>query len=189
MVHPLTFYTELVQIAGELATFTNRTKRPDTFPQYQHEYLQDTFSGIFTFLRQYLSAVLEQTAISLKLSERKYGIFVAPISDHSLLSSASFILAVKADVSGEIVRNHFPLQTKIAPVEIIRNLISAQLPGLTLHLLPVAPRQIPYHAGFAYFELERSGEVWEKLKDSGGIAVHVGAELPGLDMELWVVRD
>ena len=38
-LHPLACFTELVQMAGELATFTTRNKRPPEFPRYQHEEL------------------------------------------------------------------------------------------------------------------------------------------------------
>jgi type VI secretion system protein ImpJ len=57
-----------------------------------------------------------------------------------------------------------------------------------LHPAPVAPRQIPYHAGFVYFELDQSHELWTQLKSSGGIAFHVGGEFPALAMELWAIR-
>ena len=54
--------------------------------------------------------------------------------------------------------------------------------------VPVAPRQIPYHAGFAYFELDQTDSLWEQLQNSGGIALHVAGEFPGLAMELWAIR-
>ena len=54
--------------------------------------------------------------------------------------------------------------------------------------VPVAPRQIPYHAGYVYFELDQSHELWSQLKSSGGIALHVSGEFPGLMMELWAIR-
>ncbi|TQV66907.1 type VI secretion system baseplate subunit TssK [Exilibacterium tricleocarpae] len=188
-LHPVAFFTELVQMAGELATFTTGDKRAPVFAPYQHDNLADTFAGIFAVLRQCLSMVLEQSAIAMKLVERKYGIHVAAITDPSLVTDASFVLAAKADMQGDLLRSHMPTQTKVAPVEKIRDLISAQLPGVKLRPLPVAPRQIPYHAGFTYFELERSGEIWNMMKSSGGFAIHLGADFPNLEMELWAIRD
>jgi type VI secretion system protein ImpJ len=132
--------------------------------------------------------VLEQSAVSLDLVERKYGIHVAPITDPSLTKTASFVIAVKADIPTEMLRTRFPTQAKLAPVENIRELISTQLPGLRIRPLPVAPRQIPYHAGFTYFEIDSTGELWAAMQQSGGFAVHLGAEYPGLIMELWAIR-
>ena len=64
----------------------------------------------------------------------------------------------------------FPAQLKIGPVEKIRDLVTLQLPGVPVHAVPVAPRQIPFHAGFVYFELDQTDELWEQLKSSGGVA-------------------
>lgn len=188
-LHPHSLYLELLQLAGELSTFTSPDKRPPAIPQYAHENLQQSFAGLFSALRQCLSTVLEQTAIAMELVQRKFGIYVAPITDPSLIKSASFVMAAKADMPGDLLRSRFPGQAKVAPVEAIRELISAQLPGLQLRPLPVAPRQIPYHAGFTYFELERSGELWNAMQKSGGFAVHLAAEFPGLTMELWAIRN
>jgi type VI secretion system protein ImpJ len=139
-------------------------------------------------LRQSLSAVLEQTAIPIPLQERKYGIRVAPITDRSLLANASFVLAVKAEMPAETLRRNFPNQVKIGPVEQIRELVNVALPGITVRPLPVAPRQIPYHAGVTYFELDRSSTYWKQLSNSGGFAIHVAGDFPRLEMEFWAIR-
>lgn len=188
-LHPIKLYTELVQIAGELSTFTSTSKRAPEFPVYQHDNLADTFAGVTAVLRQCLSTVLEQTAVSMDLVERKYGIYVAPITDRSMITSATFVLAAKADMQGDLLRNRLPSQAKVASVEKIRELINVSMPGLPLRPLPVAPRQIPYHAGFTYFEVEKSGDVWEVMKSSGGFAVHLGGEYPGIVLELWAIRE
>ncbi|AFU98089.1 hypothetical protein M5M_04410 [Simiduia agarivorans SA1 = DSM 21679] len=188
-LHPYNLYTSLIQLAGELATFTASEKRAPQLSPYRHDDLRSTYGDLFGALRQSLSTVLEQTATPLALVERKYGIHVAPITDPSMMVSSSFVLAVKADVQTELLRSRFPTQAKIAPVETIRELITTQMPGVKIRALPVAPRQIPYHAGFIYFELEKSGAVWQSFQRSGGFAVHLGANFPGLAMELWAIRN
>ena len=188
-LHPERLFAELVKMAGELATFTSRSKRPPEMPMYLHEHMQETFSIPMNALRQNLSAVLEQTASSLELVERKYGIRVAAIGDHSMIGTSQFVLAAKADIPTEALRTRFPAQIKVGPVERIRQLVNAQLPGIGLRVLPVAPRQIPFHTGFTYFELDRSSEYWRELKQSGGFAVHVGGDFPGLELEFWAIRE
>jgi type VI secretion system protein ImpJ len=54
--------------------------------------------------------------------------------------------------------------------------------------MAVAPRQIPYHAGFTYFELERGGDLWAQLEQSAALALHVAGDFPGLVLELWAIR-
>jgi type VI secretion system protein ImpJ len=95
---------------------------------------------------------------------------------------------VRADTPAEDVRRRFPTQLKIGPVERLRDLVNLALPGVPVAALPVAPRQIPFHAGFNYFELDQSNELWQQLKTSGGIGLHVAGEFPGLRLELWAVR-
>ena len=187
-MHPASIYRECVALAGELATFMAPEKLAPTFPPYRHDDLTATYQPVIRALRQYLSAVLEQTATSIPLDPRKYGISVGVIADRKLVSTASFVLAVKADSPAETVRRHFAGQAKIGPVEEIRQLVNSALPGITLTPLPVAPRQIPYHAGVVYFELDRDSPYWRKMTTSGGIAVHVSGDYPGLTMELWAVR-
>ncbi len=186
--HPETFYQLVASMAGEMATFTAAEKRAPQFPVYQHDKLQETFRPVFDALRQSLSMVLEQNAVSLPIQERKYGIRVAALSDQSLLDQASFVLAIAADIPSEDLRQRFPAQVKIGPVEQIRQLVNVQLPGIRIRPIPVAPRQIPYHTGFVYFELERAGELWDQLKTSGGFAFHIGGEFPGLKIEFWAIR-
>jgi len=188
-LHPEKLYTALVQLAGELATFTSSTRRAPKFLNYLHDDLEKTFKPVIQFLRQCFSSVYEQNAISLTFVERNYGIRVAELSDRSLIGSASFVLAVKADVPADVIMNRFSAQTKLGPVERIRQLVNAQMPGIALKPLSVAPRQIPFHSGFSYFQLDSSSPYWQEMKQSGGFAMHIGAEFPNLEIEFWAIRE
>lgn len=188
LLHPQSFYEQAMMLAGDLATFGER-RRPHPMPPYAHDDLASCFRALMLELRQSLSMVLEQGAIPIELQDRKYGVRVALIPDVELQRSASFVLAVNAQMPGEAVRARFPGQVKIGPVERIRDLVNLQLPGITLTPMPVAPARIPYHAGFNYFELEtRGSELWRQLESSGGLAMHIAGEFPGLELEFWAIR-
>jgi type VI secretion system protein ImpJ len=187
-IHPEAFYRTALSLAGELATFTETRKRPPVFPPYRHDDLNATFRPVIAALRQALSAVLEQTAIPIPLQERKYGIRVGPIADRSLVTDATWVLVVKAQLPPETLRRAFPNQVKIGPVEQIVELINVALPGIPISALPVVPRQLPYYAGRSYFELDRSSPYWVALAKSGGIAIHVTGDIPGLEIECWAIR-
>ncbi|MFT5722583.1 MAG: type VI secretion system protein ImpJ [Motiliproteus sp.] len=187
-LHPAYLYERLLALAGELATFMNQDKRPLQFPAYDHENLMATFAPLFSELRAAFSAVLEQIAQALPLSPAQYGIRAARLEDRELLKSADFVLAVSAEVSGEKLRTLLPAQIKIGPVEKIRELITSALPGIDISPLPVAPREIPYHAGFTYFELNVQNPLWKEFEQSGGIAFHVGGEFPGMECQFWAIK-
>jgi type VI secretion system protein ImpJ len=187
-VHPERLYSALVAMAGELATFTDPRRRPSAYPGYRHEDLQRSFAPVVADLRRALSSVLEQTAEAIPLQERRHGVRVGQINDRNLLRSAAFVLVVRADLPTEQLLRLFPHQAKIGAVEHIRELVAVAMPGIDLRPLPVAPRQIPYHAGSAYFELERSSQHWAVMQNSGGFAIHVSGQFPNLHIELWAIR-
>lgn len=188
LLHPERLFSTCLLLAGDLATFSATRRRPAALPEYQHDDLQTCFAAVINEIRHSLSMVLEQSAIPIELQDRQYGVRVAMISDLELLKSASFVFAVNAQLPTEALRTRFPMQTKIGPAERIRDLVNLQLPGISLVSLPVAPRQIPYHAGFNYFEMERGGELWKQLEHSGGLAMHIAGEFPGLEIEFWAIR-
>lgn len=187
-LHPERLYAELAQLAGELATFSRPDKRAAPYPTYRHDRLSESFAPLIEDVRAALSMVIDTHALALTLEERQFGIRVAVVPDQELLRSATFVLAVNAHMPAEAVRSGFPAMVKIGSIEKIRDLVNLQLPGVALRPLPVAPRQLPFHAGYTYFELDKSSENWKLLQNSVGFAMHIPNEYPGLQMEFWAIR-
>lgn len=187
-VPPQSFYRFLLGMAGELATFSEQSRRPASFGSYRHDDLQRSFEPVMTAVRRALSAVLEQTAVQIPLKDHRHGVRVGAITDRTILAGGAIVLVVKADVPGETLRSVFPTTAKVGAVEHIRELVNVALPGIELRPLPVAPREMPFIPGAQYFELERNSPHWEAMRHSGGFAVHVSNEFPNLVLELWAVR-
>lgn len=187
-LHPESLFSALVQLAGELATFTAPNKRASAYPAYRHDDLQRSFAPVVADLRRSLSAVLETNAVSIALQEKGHGVRVGALTDRTLLRGSQFVLTVSADLPGEQLRRLFPSQVKIGAVEHIRELVNVSLPGIAVRALPVAPRQIPFHASAAYFELDRGSPHWQQMQTSGGFAIHVSGDFPNLSVELWAIR-
>lgn len=188
-IHPEDFYRTCIALAGELSTFTAPSKRATDFPPYRHGDLQATFAAVFDDLRASLSAVLEQAAIAIPLDERRYGVRVGTINDRTLLQGTGFVLAVRADMAAETLRRTLPNQIKVGPVERIAELVNVALPGIPVRPLPVLPRQLPYRTGTVYFELDTAAPMWKQLETSGAIALHLAGEFPGLELELWALKE
>lgn len=187
-LHPEDFYRETVALAGEFSTFTASGRRPAEYPAYEHDDLANSFAPVMLALRQALSMVIDSRAVPIPIVEKAYGVHVAMLADRTLLENSAFILVVRADVPGESIRGHFPQQAKVGSVEHIRDLVNLQLPGIGLLPLPVAPRQLPYHAGSTYFELDRGSDHWKQLVHSGGFAFHIAGKFPGLNLAFWAIR-
>jgi type VI secretion system protein ImpJ len=187
-LHPERLYAACLELAGELSTFTQESRRPVSYPTYRHDDLAGSFAPVVADIRRSLSMVLERNAIPIPLEERAYGLRVASIPDGELRRTARFVLAAKAQVPTERLQTSLPTLIKIGPGERIRDLVNLNLPGLALRSLPVAPRQIPFHAGFMYFELERGGDLWKQTEKTGVLALHIAGEFPGLELEFWAVR-
>jgi type VI secretion system protein ImpJ len=188
LMHPEMLYRLCLQIAGELSTYTQAKHRPVDFPSYRHDALRETFAPLMASLRDALTAVLDQRAVPIKIEDLGNSVYRASIPDTDLLRSGNFVLAVNAQMSSEKLRRDFPNQVKLGPQDKLRDLVMSHLPGIGLIAQPVAPRQLPYHAGFTYFELDRSGGLWKEIEKSRVLALHVAGDFPELQMELWGIR-
>ncbi len=187
-LHPERLHEALVQLCGELMTFTDESRLPPEFPAYRHDDQQVSFEPVMLALRQALSTVLSPRAVSIQLRKHQYGIMVAMVNESELMQSADLVLAVRARMPQEQLRKQLLQQTKVASSDKIRELISLQLPGIPLLPLPVAPRQLPYHAGYSYFQLDRQSPAWQMLAVGNTLAFHIAGDFPELDMQLWAIR-
>ncbi|MDZ5431449.1 type VI secretion system baseplate subunit TssK [Pseudomonas fluorescens] len=188
-LHPQELYCTLLTLLGELATFSSESKRPGLDSRYEHSDQGTSFRKLMEAIRQVLSMVLEQHAVELPMQARQYGIIVSPLHDHKLLGSASFVLAASAQCDSEELRHRLPAHLKVGPVESIRQLVNLHLPGIKVRPLPVAPRQIAFHANKTYFILELSSEDQTQLERSGGFAFHVSGEFAELELKFWAIRN
>lgn len=189
MLHPERLYSALLMLAGDISVFvTESNRRPTAFAPYDHDDLENTYRPLIMDLRRSLALELQTSAIPIELQERRNNFRVALVNDKTLYKDAAFVLAANAQMPVESLRSYFPKQVKFAPVEKIQTIVATNLPGIPIRDLPVAPRQIPFHAGYTYFELDRNSEFWGQLDRSAALAMHVAGDFPGLTLELWAIR-
>lgn len=186
--HPEQLYLCMSQACGEFVTFTDESRLPQEYPAYRHTSLRTCFKPLEETLRRALSTVLQPRAVSLPLQTLEYGVMTAPLDDRRLIDQATFILAVRADLPPQALRQMFIQKAKITSLEALEDLVPLQLPGIALNALPVAPRDLPFHAGFSYFELDRRDPAWACMKTANGFGIHVAGEFPGLELQFWAIR-
>jgi len=187
---PADIYALLLSMAGELSTFVRpETRRPlDSHPAYQHIQPHVCLRPLVEDAHWLLNAVLVRSAQSIPLKDAGYGMRNAVVDQVALRSFSAVVLAVSAQLPADTLVQQFATQAKVGPSERLPDLVRAHLPGVTLQSLPVPPRQIPFNAGYVYYELARSGPLWDAILQHGGIALHVAGDFPGLKLELWGVR-
>lgn len=188
-LHPERLFSTLLQLHAELATLMSESRHPSAIANYQHQDPGSCFIPLLNAIRTALGTMVTPRALALPLQVTAFGIRQASLHEASALGPIALVLAVKAQLPVEQLQQQFPLQSKIADPEQIRERIALQLPGLPLRHLPVAPRHLPYHAGFSYFELDRQHPDWTPLIRSAQLALHVAGEFPGLELQLWAIRD
>ncbi|KAF1040079.1 MAG: hypothetical protein GAK33_01079 [Burkholderia lata] len=188
-VHPEDLYVAFIQACGELVTFTDEGRLPQEYPAYQHDDPRVSFRILMDTLRRTLSTVLQPRAVSLPIIEQRYGSLTAEVRDRTLIEGAEFVLAVRARMSADDLRQLFVQQAKVTSMERLGELVSLQLPGIPLKQLHVAPRYLPYHAGFIYFELDRTHPAWQVMtQQTSGFGFHVAGDFPELEMQFWAIR-
>uniref|UniRef100_UPI0035A0BEE7 type VI secretion system baseplate subunit TssK n=1 Tax=Glaesserella sp. TaxID=2094731 RepID=UPI0035A0BEE7 len=186
--HPVKAYELLASLHSELATFVLEERVVDSFYDYIHEMPHLSLEPLYTTVKSYLSVVSSAKALPLPVTAHQYGIYTAQVKDRSFYENAEFIIAVKAHLPPDTLRTQFAHQTKISSIEQINKLIHLQLPGIPLQALAVAPRYLPYHAGFVYFQLDKTSQYWDNMAASTGFGFHVAGHYPDLEIEFWAVR-
>ena len=125
-----------------------------------------------------MAAVLEQNAVQIALRDLGKGLFGADIPDPHLIRQGYFVLAAAAQVPTEQLRGTLPTQVKIGPPEKIRDLVMTMVPGVRIEPIE-APRQIPYHANYTYFQLDPRSEFWSPIELSRRLAFVCGGRPAG----------
>lgn len=190
-VHPEDAYVRMIELAGDLATLTLDSRRAPTFEAYRHEQLQGTFDPVMQTIEEEFGAVVYVRAVEIPLVW-KQGAYKGTVPDLGLFDTAMFVLAARADVPADSIRNNLPNQIKISEKDELERLSKYQLSAIKLQPLAAAPRQIPYKTNSVYFELLPGGEVWTNLKRTGQLGIYVYSRdqaYPGLALELWAVRN
>ncbi|WP_436893285.1 type VI secretion system baseplate subunit TssK [Siccibacter turicensis] len=187
---PIVLYQELAKFAGELSTFLRtQTRRPKAAPGYDHARLYQSIRPLVEDVHELLNQILVRAGQVIPLHEKGHGIWSASVMPHELRSFSNLVLAVNAQLPADVLLQQFFAQVKISAPQQLHDLVRSHLPGLLLQSLPVPPRQIPYSAGYVYFELQKSGAFWEHIAAAGAIALHVAGDFPGLRMEMWGIRE
>jgi len=190
--HPEKLYITMVQVLGELMTFLK--EHPRELPQYDHLNLFDTFNSVvkkleYTFRN--ISFTSNSINIPLRHMEGSLDIYLGELEniDISLLGDGKLFLGVGGNVMGAttIEVNH-EKKLKVSTESEIYKIIRLALPGIKLDHIAVPPASFPAKTGYEYFKVESFGEMWESIKSSRSIAIHVPEDIITADFELILLK-
>lgn len=187
-VHPEELYRTVLELVGDLSTFASTNRRPSLDLSYLHSDQGASFDALMLVLKELMSMVLEEHATPLPLAPHQFGVQVAIVRDHQHFETSTFVLVAGASCSAEDLRTRLLAQLKVGTVETIRDLVNHHLAGYRVRSLPVAPREIAFHADKVYFSLDLSPQELAQLKASGGFAFHVPGDIPALELKFWAIR-
>jgi len=186
-LHPYDVFKSLVSLISEISTYTLAERLPAGEYEYQHLESAVLLMRLIASARVLVSTAFKSTATSLPIQRKKFGISLVGLSNQSMVDDAEFVLAIKADIPADKIRSLVSHKLKAGSIENIKDLVNLQLPGCIKEPLPVTPRQIPYHSGMHYFRLSPDAEMRASIKHSSGMGLHISGDVPGVEMEFWVI--
>lgn len=187
-IHPEILFRELVQLAGELATFCTPSKLAPDLPDYNHRDQHACFYPVLANIRESLNFTVDQKVAQFPVEHIKGGIFTCTIPELSLFQGARFILAVTARVQPENLRHQFPQQITISSRDKLRDLVTSHTAGVPISPVVQVPNNIPMYDQFVYFEMEHGTAMWSEISVTGIVALHIAGNFPDLQMQMWTIN-
>lgn len=185
-LHPYELFKRLTVFIAEISTLARVERVAETGCEYNHLTSTQMLHTLIGNARVLVTTSFKSKAVSLPIQRKKFGISVVGLPTESMVDD-EFILAIKADLSADAIRKLVSSKLKAGSIENIKDLVNLQLPGCAKELLPVTPRQIPYHSGMHYFRLLPDAVMKGNIRTASGIGLHVSGDVPGMELEFWVV--
>ncbi len=184
--HPEALFSEMLSLAGALATFSP-TIHPRDLPLYDHDDLGACFTDLDEKLRLLLDTVVPSNFVSLPLKLIQPSIYATAIDNDKYLSGTKMYLAVNAETSQAEIVNKVPPLVKICSANQIEHLVRNALPGMPMTYVPSPPGAIPLKLNYQYFSLSQTGIAWEAVQRGRNLAAYVPGEIPNPQMELIIL--
>ncbi len=187
-VHPERLYEKLIAISGELATFDQAERMAHDYAPYDHGDPKATFGPVVADIQRQLSRDVGR-AVRLNLNQVRQNSYLAEVSDRNLFRDATFVIEVESAKPLTQVQSQFPELCKVGPNTRMREIVTNNLPGISLVHLPNPPRQIRVVSTNVYFLLEKNTPMWQEFSTAPAIGMHFAGDWPELKLELWAIPE
>lgn len=183
LIHPFDLFSLLTMLCGSLASFSSLISF-NTFPRYDHEDLEKTFSILVKNIRSVLDSDISPGCIPLKMEQKDDCTFYCSIKGERHLERAKLYLGVSGSASQKELVIGVLQRLKICSQDKLELLISSAVPGLTLIHQKIIPEGLATKPGYIYFTLDQNGPHWESIQKTGTIGFYFPNEFVNTKLEL-----
>ncbi|MFV2056140.1 MAG: type VI secretion system baseplate subunit TssK [Thiohalomonadales bacterium] len=192
---PYDVYLYLQQLISELSTFSHINHAAETAHlhdgqaiKFRHDSLAEvfkfTFKKISLLLRELVST--PETILPL-VYDGTY--FSARIDSSEDYNSATIYLAISTKLVKEKIVHLIECLTKLSSRENLPLLISRSISSSDLEYQEEPDFRLEHRKGIYYFKLNKSGLVWETIKQDGNVAIYLNAPVEEIEMKLVALYD
>ena len=188
VAHPEALFRHLLGFAGSLASFGEDARAGD-MPSYAHGDLEGCFHPLFDLLEALLGTTVPTGYRAFPLIRTSPLRFSADLRDAEFDNLGQFYLAVSAQAPETDILATVQRKSKLGPLSRMEMLVDAALPGIGLIPESRAPQAIPAKAGYKYFRLQQTGELWDQIVQARALAIHMPSDLPSTRLELLATAE
>lgn len=182
-IHPYAAYGLLAGLRGALTAYF-----PDedvtAFPAYDHTDLGGCFARLGDDVRRLLERLLPQHYVEMPLS-RQNETFSTQVDEGLFPRTGVWVLGLSG-LDEEAVRRRMN-DAKVTSVQDMPQLVNYASNGVPVRYVVQPPAQIPRYAGWTYFEVSSSHDLWKRIKDDASFALHLINAEPQLEGRLFAV--
>ena len=182
--HPEALYILLLNLAGQLSTYSNLGIKTSEFPGYDHKHLTEVFGQVLSDINQMLNVqkTVERRDIIIPLRKQADTLYVGQLSPAQV--SSQFFISVTGDIPEKKVITELPKNIKISAYEEIFAVHQAGIQGVTIEYVARPPAGVSVNEKAHYFKINKEGRFWDKIVAKNNIAFFIASEFKSLQMEL-----
>jgi type VI secretion system protein ImpJ len=183
LLHPEVLFRRLLSFAGALVSFGQDAKAGE-MPKYVHGDLQACFRPLFQLIDTLLGVTVPTGYRIFALTKTSPIQYSANLKEADFAARGQFYLGVSAQAPDVDIITTVQRKAKLGPVGRLEMMVNAALPGIGLVPESQAPQAIPAKAGYKYFRLQQSGDLWDQVVQTKALAIHMPSDLPSTKLEL-----
>ncbi len=178
-IHPLSMYTELCRLMGQLSIF-GAQRRPSDLPKYDH----DDLGTCFWRVKQHIDALLD-IVVEPEYRERSFigaGMRMQVALEPAWLESGwQIYVGVQSSLSPEQCQQLLTsgLDMKIGSSQRVDEVFRLGQAGLRFNYVSRPPRALPSQPGLIYFQVDREAQKqeWDTVESSLALAIRMNENL------------